>query len=82
MTIGIDVFMQDFTLEERAEVAARLAELVEAELSGRRFGLGGRRASWPASNQSQYKLHRRPEAAYSSIMINKGHGQPDAGRRR
>ncbi len=35
MTIGIDVFMQGFTLEERAQVAARSAELIEAELTGR-----------------------------------------------
>ncbi len=33
MTIGIDDFMQDFTLEERAKVAARTAELIEEELT-------------------------------------------------
>ena len=33
MTIGIDDFMQDFTPEERAKVAARTAELIEEELT-------------------------------------------------
>ena len=33
MTVTLDEFMQDFTPEERAQVAARKAELVEEELT-------------------------------------------------
>lgn len=51
MTISIDAFMQDFTPEERAKVAARSAELIAEELTGR-FGLGrtGARRGPPATN--------------------------------
>ena len=31
MTIGLDEFMKDFSPKERAQVAARVAELVEEE---------------------------------------------------
>lgn len=52
MTIGIDAFMQGFTPEERAKVAARSAELIAEELTGRRLGLGrtGARCGPPATN--------------------------------
>jgi len=40
MTIDIDEFMKDFTPEERAEVAARSAELIAEELTGRRSVTG------------------------------------------
>ena len=73
MTIGIDDFMQDFTLEERAKVAARTAELIEEELTlrdlrqARRLTQERMAALMGVEQENVSRLERRADLLLSTL---------------
>jgi hypothetical protein len=73
MTVTLDKFMEDFTSEERAKVAACTAELIEEELTLRDL----RQAQHLTQEQmAELMGHLRGEAGGASCR------GPDSGRRR